>query len=208
MAWSATCASAACRGRPTLAVYLPAYGAGQDHMFFAIHTTAPTETLVPMLRTALAGIDPELPLASVRTVEDIVSASTASRRIIVILLSVFAALALTLALVGIYGVTSYAVSRQTAEIGVRLALGAGRDHVFRFIIIQGMKPVVAGIAVGGVAAVLLSRFIANLLFGVTARDPLTYIGVAALLIAAALLACIVPARQATRIDVLSALRAD
>jgi putative ABC transport system permease protein len=91
---------------------------------------------------------------------------------------------------------------------VRLALGASRDHVFRFIIVQGMKPVIAGIAVGGVAAVLLSRFIANLLFGVTARDPLTYIGVAALLIAAALLACIVPARQATRIDVLSALRAD
>ena len=124
------------------------------------------------------------------------------------LLSVFSALALTLALVGIYGVTSYAVSRQTAEIGVRLALGAGRGHVFRFIIIQGMKPVVAGIAVGGVGAVLLSRFIANLLFGVTARDPLTYIGVAALLTAAALLACIVPARQATRIDVLTALRAD
>jgi predicted permease len=193
---------------PTLAVYLPAYGAGSDHMFFAIHTTAPTETLVPRLRTALAGIDPELPLANVQTLEEIVSASTASRRFTVVLLTVFAAIALALALVGIYGVTSYAVSRQTAEIGVRLALGASHDRVFRFIIVQGMKPVVAGIAIGAVAAVLLSHLIANLLFGVTARDPLTYGAVAALLVVTALLACIVPARQATRIDVLSALRAE
>ena len=91
---------------PTLAVHLPAYGSGSDHMFFAIHTTAPTETLVPMLRATLAAIDPELPLANVQTLDDIVSASTASRRFTVVLLSVFAAIALTLALVGIYGVTS------------------------------------------------------------------------------------------------------
>ena len=193
---------------PTLAVYLPAYGSGSDHMFFAIHTTAPTETLVPMLRATLAAIDPELPLANVQTLDEIVSASTASRRFTVVLLSVFAAIALTLALVGIYGVTSYAVSRQTAEIGVRLALGASHDRVFRFVIVQGMKPVVVGIAVGAVAALLLSHLVANLLFDVTPRDPLTYVGVAALLAATALLACIVPARQATRIDVLSALRAE
>ena len=161
-----------------------------------------------MLRATLAAIDPELPLANVQTLDKIVSASTASRRFTVVLLSVFASIALTLALVGIYGVTSYAVSRQTAEIGVRLALGASHDRVFRFVIVQGMKPVVVGIAVGAVAALLLSHLVANLLFDVTPRDPLTYVGVAALLAATALLACVVPARQATRIDVLSALRAE
>ena len=193
---------------PTLAVYLPAYGAGADHMFFAIHTTATSQTLGPMLRAALSNIDPALPLSNVQTLDEIVSASTASRRFTVVLLSAFAAVALTLALVGIFGVTAYAVSRQTAEIGVRLALGASHERVLRFIILQGMKPVVVGIAAGLVAALLLSHLVANLLFGVTARDPLTYVGVAGLLAATALLACIVPARQATRIDVLSALRAE
>ena len=193
---------------PTLAVYLPAYGSGTDHMYFAIHATAPTESLVPMLRTTLAAIDPELPLANIQTLDEIVSASTASRRFTVVLLSVFAAIALALAVVGIYGVTSYAVSRQTAEIGVRLALGATQDNVLRFIIVQGMKPVLVGIAIGLLGALLLSHLVANLLFDVTPRDPLTYAGVAGLLAATAMLACIVPARQATRTDVITALRAE
>jgi predicted permease len=193
---------------PTLAVYLPAYGAGPDHMYFAIHTTASKESLVPMLRAALSNIDPDLPLSNVQTLDDIVSASTASRRFTVVLLSAFAVLALVLALVGIFGVLSYSVSRQTAEIGVRLALGASHGRVLRFIVVQGMKPVVIGIAVGVAAALLLSRLIANLLFDVTTRDPLTYAVVAALLAATALVACVVPARQVLRIDVISALRSE
>jgi putative ABC transport system permease protein len=193
---------------PTLAVYLSAYGSGSDHMYFAIHTTASKAALVPMLRTTLSNIDPDLPLSNVQTLEEIVSASNASRRFTVVLLSAFAALALALALVGIFGVTSYSVSRQTAEIGVRLALGASHERVLRLIVFQGMKPVLIGIAVGVVAALMVSRFMASLLFDVTARDPLTYAGVAAILVATALLACIVPARQALRIDVISALRAE
>ena len=193
---------------PTLAVYLPAYGSGSDHMFFAIHTTASKEALVPMLRTTLSTIDPQLPLGNVRTLEEIVTASTASRRFTVVLLSVFAGLALTLALVGIFGVTSYSVSRQIPEIGVRLALGATPAGVLRFIVFQGMKPVVAGVLVGLVGALLLSRLIATLLFEVTARDPLTYAGVAALLVLTGIVACLVPARQAMRVDVVTALRAE
>jgi predicted permease len=193
---------------PTLAVYLPAYGSGSDHMFFAIHTTAPKETLAPMLRTALATIDRDLPLASLQSLEEIVSASNASRRFTVVLLSAFAALALALALVGIFGVTSYSVSRQTAEIGVRLALGASHKQVLRYIIFQGMRPVVIGIAVGIGAALLLSRLVTNLLFDVRPHDPVTYAVVAVLLAATAMLACIVPARQALRIDVIAALRAE
>jgi predicted permease len=193
---------------PTLAVYLPIYGAGADHMYFALHTTAPRETLVPMLRAALSTLDRELPLATVQTLEEIVTASTASRRFTVVLLSAFAAIALALALVGIFGVTSYSVSRQTAEIGVRLALGASHERVLRFILFQGMKPVLVGIAVGVAAALLLSRLIASLLFEVPPRDPITYIAVTTLLAVTALIACIVPARQAMRVDVISALRAE
>jgi predicted permease len=193
---------------PTLAVYLPVYGTGIGHMYFVIHTAAPIEALVPMLRGALSDIDPQLPLATVQTLEAIVSASTASRRFTLILLSAFAALALVLALVGIYGVTSYAVSRQTAEIGVRMALGASRRSVLQHVLRQGMLPVVAGLAVGLGAAFALSRFMGTLLFGVTAGDPATYVGVSLLLALTAAAACVVPARQALRIDVVSALRAE
>jgi putative ABC transport system permease protein len=100
------------------------------------------------------------------------------------------------------------VSRQTAEIGVRVALGATHDRVLRLIVLQGMKPVVIGIVAGVVAALALTRFIESLLFNVTPRDPMTFGSVTALLMATALLACIVPARQALRIDVVSALRAE
>lgn len=193
---------------PTLAVYLPSYGSGPSHMFFAIHTTMAKETLVPMVRSTLSNLDPSLPLSNIQTMEEIVAASTASRRFTLILLGAFAALALVLAVVGIYGVTSYSVSRQTAEIGVRIALGATNDRVLRLILLKGMTPVAIGISVGLVTAFLLSRLIANLLFGVTARDPLTYVAVAGLLAFTALPACIVPARQAMRVDVVSALRAE
>jgi putative ABC transport system permease protein len=194
--------------QPTLAVYLPAYGSGADHMYFAIHTTASKQALIPMIRTILSGIDRDLPLATVQTLEELVAASTSTQRFTVILLGAFALLALVLALVGIYGVMSYSVSRQTAEIGVRMALGASRERVLRFIIVRGMKPVIIGLAVGIAAALALSRVLAGLLFGVTAYDPLTYVAVAALLTTMALLACILPALQAMRIDLVSALRAE
>ena len=193
---------------PTLAVYLPAYGSGPDHMFLAIHTTASTATLVPNLRATLSNIDPDLPLSNLRTIDEIVSASTASRRFTLVLLSAFAALALALSLVGIFGVTSYSVSRQTAEIGVRLALGASHDRVLRFIVVQGMKPVLIGVTAGLAGALVLSRLLASLLFNVTAYDPVTYAGVVVLLLATALVACVVPARKALGIDVVSALRAE
>ncbi len=192
----------------TLAVYLPVYGSGADHMFFAIHTTASSQALAPILRAALSNVDPALPLSNIETLEEIVSASTASRRFTVVLLSAFAAIALTLALVGIFGVTAYSVSRQTAEIGVRLALGASHERVMRLIVLQGMKPVVVGIATGLVTALVLSRLMQSLLFQVTTRDPLTYASVAAILTPTALLACFIPARQALRTDVVAALRSE
>ena len=194
---------------PTLAVYLPAYGdCCSDHMFFAIHTTAPTGTLVPMLRTTLSALDPQLPLGTVRTLEEIVTRSTAWRRFTVLLLTAFAGTAMILALVGIFGVTSYSVSRQIPEIGVRHALGATPGRILRLVVLQDMKPVLAGVAVGLVIALLLTRLVATLLFEVTPRDPLTYGGVVFLLVATAVVACILPARQAMRVDVATALRAE
>ncbi len=193
---------------PTLAVYLPVYGSGADNMHFVLHTSASAEALTPMVRAALSDLDSALPLSNVETLEQIVSRSTASRRFTLVLLGAFAGIALALALVGIFGVTSYSVSRQTAEIGVRLALGASHARVLRAIVLQAMKPVAAGIVAGVAGALALSRFIGSLLFEVTARDPMTYATVIALLAATGLLACILPARQALRIDVVSALRAE
>ncbi len=113
-----------------------------------------------------------------------------------------------LALGGIHGVLSYNVARRTSEIGVRMALGANASSVLRLIVGQGMRPVFAGLAVGAAAAMLLSRLMAALLFGVTPTDPLTYAAVAAVIVAAGIVACLVPASRALRIDVINALRAE
>jgi hypothetical protein len=171
-------------------------------------TTASLGALVPLVRTALSSIDPALPLSNVQTMEEVVSASTSSARFTVSLLTAFAGLAMILALVGIFGVTAYSVSRQTAEIGVRLALGASNERVLRDVVGQAMTPVAIGIAVGAGLSLLLSRVIANLLLGISPHDPVTYLSVSVLLGATALVACVLPARQALRIDVISALRAE
>jgi predicted permease len=193
---------------PTLAVYFPMYGSGSDNMHAVIHTSASVEALTPMLRTTLSTIDSALPLSNVETLDEIVSRSTSSQQLILVLLGTFAGIALLLALVGIFGVTSYSVARQTAEIGVRVALGASHRHVLGSIVRQAMKPVAVGIAGGLGISLLLSRFVESLLFGVTGRDPITYAAVALVLGSTALVACILPARRALRIDVVSALRAE
>jgi putative ABC transport system permease protein len=123
-----------------------------------------------------------------------------------LLLAAFAAVALLLALAGVYGVLSYAVSRRTSEIGVRLALGASTGAVLRLIVAQGMRPVVIGLAIGVALALALTRLMTSLLYGVSATDAGTYVAVAALLGGAALLSCYLPARQALRVDVVAALR--
>ena len=136
----------------------------------------------------------------------VVSRSMADRRLMASLLAGFAGLALALAAVGIYGVTAYGVAQRTREIGVRMALGAQRGHVFRLIIGGGMKLVLIGVAVGLCVALGLTRLLSSLLYGVGASDPLTFAGVILLLGAVALAANYLPARRATRIDPMMALR--
>jgi putative ABC transport system permease protein len=191
---------------PTLTVYLPSYGSGPGPVQFAVHTAGNPTALTPSLRSILKEIDSNLPLSDVQTMDEIVSRSMAPRRFNMFLLSIFAGVALLLALVGVYGVLAYSVGQRTAEIGLRVALGATPRKVLALIIGQGMRPILIGIGIGLAGALGLSRFVSSLLFGVKPVDPLTYGAVALLVAAAALLSCYVPALRALRIDPVAALR--
>jgi predicted permease len=191
---------------PTRAVYLPYYGAARSPIQIVVHTANAPGAAVPLLRSALAAIDPALPLSDVATLDQVVSVSVASRRFVMLLLAAFAAVALLLALAGVYGVLAYSVSRRTTEIGVRVALGASPRGVLWLIVRQGMRPVAVGLGAGVAAAVALAQLMASLLVGVTPEDPATYAGVAAMLAAAAVLACYLPARHALSVDPVAALK--
>jgi putative ABC transport system permease protein len=140
--------------------------------------------------------------------EQLIGETLWQRRLWGVMFAVFAALALLLAAVGIYGALSYSVSQRTREIGVRMALGAQTGDVLRMVLAQGLKITLGGIALGFVAALGLSRFISSLLYGVRASDPLTYASVALLLALVALVACFIPARRATKVDPVITLRAE
>jgi predicted permease len=192
----------------TLAVYFPYRGTDWRPIQFVLHASVPPAALVPSLRTVLAGIDRTVPMSDAQTLDDLVAASVAPRRFTVLLLATFAVLALVLALGGIHGVLTYTVARRTAEIGVRMALGASAASVLRLVVMQGMAPVFAGLAVGTAAAVALSGLLGSLLYGITRVDPLTYVAVATVVAAVGVVACAIPARRAMRIDVTSALRTE
>jgi putative ABC transport system permease protein len=155
---------------------------------------------------AVAAVDPIVPTGSVRSMDQVLSHSLALRNFMMFLLSLFAALALILATVGIYGVISYAVSQRTREIGVRMALGARPGDVLRLILGEGLKLVLAGAALGILFALIATRFIATMIYGVSATDPLIFLSVITLLVAVSLAACYVPARRAMRVDPMVALR--
>jgi putative ABC transport system permease protein len=145
-------------------------------------------------------------VASIRTLEQNFAASLAQQQFAMVLLGVFAAVALVLAAVGIYGVLSYAVTQRTHELGIRMALGAGRRDVLKLVVRRGMLLTLIGVAAGIVAAFGLTRLMSGLLFGVTATDSATFISVGFGLLVVAFLACLIPARRATKVDPLIALR--
>jgi putative ABC transport system permease protein len=171
-----------------------------------LRTTVEPSSLAPALRQAIREVDPNQPIANLRTMDEVLGRVTAQRRLWMILLTAFAALGLLLAALGIYGVLSYFVVQHTPEIGVRMALGAQPGDVLKLVIGKGMKLALAGVVAGLLGAFLLTRAMASMLFGVSAIDPLTFAGVAALLASVAFLACYIPARRATKVDPMVALR--
>jgi predicted permease len=177
-----------------------------DAVAVVLRTEGDPRAIVADVRRAVAEIDSREVVYNVQTMGEVVSNSFAARRLSMILLGVFAALALVLACIGIYGVISNLVGQRTHEIGVRMALGAQRSDVLRLVIGQGARMALIGVAIGVSAALGLTRLMANQLFGVSPRDPLTFAGVAMLLIIVAVAACYVPARRAMRVDPMIALR--
>src|SRR5215471_11957184 len=171
-----------------------------------LRTQGDPAAVMSAVRDAVAQIDRRIVIYGVQTLDDVITASLAARRLTMILLSGFAGLALVLSCIGIYGVISYLVGQRTREIGVRMALGAQRRDVLRLVLGQGFKMALVGTAVGIVAALGLTRLMASQLFGITAHDPLTFAAVGVVLFLVALLACYLPARRAVRVDPIVALR--
>jgi putative ABC transport system permease protein len=189
--------------RPT--VYVNLFQRPRPAITITMLSDADTRSVVSAARGILHDLDPEVP-AKFQTFSQVYSASLGSRRFNVILIGFFGTVALLLATAGVFGVMAYSVSRRTREIGVRVALGAGSGDVLRMILSQGLRTIFIGVAIGIAGSLALTRTVESLLFGVTATDPLTFGGVTLLLVGAALLACFIPARRATKVDPMVALR--
>jgi putative ABC transport system permease protein len=175
-------------------------------MTFALRTDGDPLAMASSAVAAVHALDPAQPVAEVRTVADIIDESLSRSRLNTVILATFAAVALILAAVGIYGVMAYSVTQRTHEFGIRMALGAGRFEVLRMVLRHGLLVAGAGVAIGLAAAYFLTRVLTTLLFGVTSTDPATFAGVSIVLVAIALAATYVPARRATRVDPMVALR--
>jgi putative ABC transport system permease protein len=178
----------------------------ERQMSLAVRTSGEPLELAKVIRQEVGTLDPSVPVASVRTMEQILATVTVQPRFNMILLGIFAAVALVMASVGIYGVLSYSVTQRTHEIGIRLALGAGQGDVLKMVVSQGMGLALTGMVVGVACSFALTRLMAGLLYGVSATDPVTFVAIAALLTGVALLACYLPARRATKVDPVVALR--
>jgi predicted permease len=175
---------------------------------WVVRTSMDPLTLSTVIQKEFLAVDGQLPVSKIRTMEQVMSESTARQNFNMLLLSIFAGMALLLAAIGIYGLMSYSVQQRTQEIGIRMALGAGRREMLRLVMVQGMWLSGIGVVVGAAAAYGLTRLLAGLLFGVKAGDPLTFAAVSCALIVVAMLASFVPAQRATRIDPIIALRCE
>ena len=186
--------------------YLSAAQTAPSGMTVVLKAAGDPNTLLASAREQVRALDSDQPIYNIRSMNDIRAESVAPERLNLTLLSIFAGIALVLAIVGIYGVMSYSVTQRTHEIGIRMAIGAQPRDVFRMILGHGMLLTLVGIGAGLVGAFGLTRLMATMLFGVKPTDPLTFAGVAVLLTAVALIACYIPGRRATKVDPVNSLR--
>ena len=177
-------------------------------MTLQARTTGEPSTLTPAIRAEVRRIDESMAVFDVRPLSAFIAATIVQERLLTMLLSFFGLLAMLLAAIGLYGVIAHSVSQRTQEIGIRISLGARSRDVLRLVIGQGMKLVLIGVIIGLAAAFGLTRLLKTLLFGVSATDPLTFAVIALLLTLVALLACYLPARRATKVDPMVALRCE
>jgi putative ABC transport system permease protein len=191
---------------PEADVYVPFQQHPVPSVFLVVRTAVPPMSVVPAVREALLALDKEQPVNNIRTMSEIISQTYGAIRFPMALLWIFAALALVLSAVGLFGVMSYTVSRRTQEMAIRMALGASRRQVLRMVLREGLRVTALGVAVGLVAALALSRVMAGYVYGITSTDPLTLVGASLLLTLVALLASYLPARRATRVNPMTALR--
>src|SRR5215467_2128096 len=191
-------------GRPE--VYAPLRQIPVPYMVLAVRTRGEPTALIAAVRQAVMAVDKDQPLFQIKTMEQVVEDSVAGRRFQMSLLAIFATTALGLAAIGIYGLMSYAVHQRTHEIGIRMALGAKRGDVLHLVVRHGMRLAIFAVALGTVGALLLTRFLSGMLYGVGVNDPATLLSVATLLVGVAALASYIPARRATRVDPMVALR--
>jgi putative ABC transport system permease protein len=188
-------------------IYLPHSQEPWSSVSLVVRTSIPPMQVATAVRDRIRTLDPSLPV-TVRTMDDVLEASTGRQRLYAVMTGIFGVVALALSIVGIFGVVSCVAAQRTREIGVRMALGAQPREILRLVIGQGMRPIVAGVAAGIAGAIGVTRFISNLLFGVAPLDPLTFGIAVVLLTGVGLAACWIPARRATRVDPLTALRAE
>jgi predicted permease len=191
---------------PSMTVYVPYWQVSRSDFSLVVRTAIDPANLAPAVRGAIRGLDSQLVIPQFRTLSQVVDSAVAARRFQLQMILVFALTALLLAAIGVYGVVSQSVTQRTNEIGIRMALGATRAEVGRLVTIQGLAPVLAGLAVGLVGAAWAARLVSGLLFHVHSLDPLAFGGTTLVLLASAALACLIPATRATRVDPLIALR--
>ncbi len=191
---------------PRIQYYFPASQSGGRFFSVVMRTSGNPTAVLPAAREAVHAIDRNLPISNVNTMEKLVDASVGQRKLSMILLGVFSAIAMLLASIGIYGVMSYSVTQRTRELGIRMALGAARSRVLALVVGQGLVLTISGVVIGLLAAATLTRFLSSQLFGVGATDPVTFATVSVLLLAVSTLATLIPAMRATRVDPVVALR--
>ena len=186
--------------------FYPLFQQPISQVFLIVKTNTDAAQMGNSIRAAVASVDPGQPVANLETMEQYVAGSLSPQRIAVSLLAIFSLMALFLASLGLYGVISYHVTQRTHEIGIRMALGAERRQVWRLVLAQGMRPALVGVLVGAIAASFVVRYLRSQLFEVSAFDPMTFLLAGLVLLAVALLACSIPARRATKVDPMVALR--